>query len=199
MQKLVTILCLTLAVLLGSAGASLSADFQKGLTAAHSGDYATALREWEPLAEQGDARAQSNLGQMYQQGRGAPQADKTAVKWFRLAAEQGNAVAQSNLGLMYEKGRGVPEDDKEAVKWYNLAAEQGDAGAQYNLGLMYKRGQGVLQDNAYAHMWWNIAASSGDKIASRSRDIITKRMTPADISTAQDLFRECVRKKYKGC
>ena len=117
----------------------------------------------------------------------------------QTAAEQGHASAQYNLGLMYEKGRGFPEDDKEAVKWYNLAAEQGDADAQYKLGLMYKRGQRVLQDNTYAHVWWNIAASSGDKIASRSRDIITKRMTPADISTAQDLFRKCVRKKYKGC
>ena len=32
---------------------SASADFQKGLTAYKSGDFATALREWKPLAEQG--------------------------------------------------------------------------------------------------------------------------------------------------
>ena len=38
-------LCLTIAVLLGSAGVSESADFQKGQTAFQSGDYATALRE----------------------------------------------------------------------------------------------------------------------------------------------------------
>jgi hypothetical protein len=45
-------ICLTLAVLLGS-GEVRGSDFQKGLTAAQSGDYATALREWTPLAEQG--------------------------------------------------------------------------------------------------------------------------------------------------
>ena len=58
MRNLTATLCLTLAVLLGSAGMSASADFQKGLTAAQSGDFATALREWKPLAEQGDAYAQ---------------------------------------------------------------------------------------------------------------------------------------------
>ena len=45
MRKLTAILCLTLAVLLGSEGVSASADFQKGLTAYKSGDYATALRD----------------------------------------------------------------------------------------------------------------------------------------------------------
>ena len=47
------------------------ADFQKGLDAYQSGDYATALKEWEPLAEQGNADAQYNLGVMYYQGKGA--------------------------------------------------------------------------------------------------------------------------------
>jgi uncharacterized protein len=55
MKKLTTTLCLTLTLLLGSVSMSWSADFQKGLTAYNSGDYATALREWKPLAEQGDA------------------------------------------------------------------------------------------------------------------------------------------------
>ena len=132
-------------------------------------------------------------------GKGVPQNDKTALKWFRLAAEQGYASAQTNLGFMYRNGRGVPQDDKTAVKWYTLAAEQGYAAAQYNLGLMYANGRGVIQDNVYAHMWFNIAASSGNKDAVENRDIIAERMTPADISAAQKLARECVSKKYKGC
>jgi len=97
-------------------------------------------------------------------------------------------------------GMGVPEDYKTAMKWYRLAAEQGNASAQTNLGNAYGMGKGVIQDNVYAHMWLNIAASSGEsKNASKNRDIVAKRMTPADISTAQKLARECVRKKYKGC
>ena len=79
-------ICLAVALLFGSLGASWSQDFQKGLAAYDSGDYATALREWTPLAEQGHAGAQNNLGLMYYNGEGVPQDDKTAVKWYRLAA-----------------------------------------------------------------------------------------------------------------
>ena len=53
MRKLTATICVTLAVLLGSMGISESADYIKGLTAHESGDYATALRQWTPLAEQG--------------------------------------------------------------------------------------------------------------------------------------------------
>jgi len=124
---------------------------------------------------------------------------KALLKERKPLAEQGDASAQYNLGLMYDKGEGVPQDYKTAVKWYTLAAEQGFADAQSNLGLMYALGQGVIQDSVYAHMWWNIAASQGDKDGTNNRDIAAKKMTPADLSKAQDLARECVRKKYKGC
>jgi len=101
---------------------------------------------------------------------------------------------------MDKNGQGVPQDYKTAVKWYRLTAEQGVATAQGNLGLMYEKGQGVIQDYVRAHMWYNIAASSGDgKNASKNRDIVAGRMTPARIEDAQKLARECVRKKYKGC
>jgi len=124
---------------------------------------------------------------------------KTAVKWYSLAAEQGNADAQINLGTMYDKGRGVPQDDKTAGKWFRLSAEQGNAGAQGNLGARYAFGKGVLKDYVYAHMWGNIAATNGNELGTKLRGFIEKKMTPADISTAQKLARECVKKNYKGC
>ena len=122
---------------------AFSADFQKGLTAYDSEDYATALREWTPLAKQGDAPAQYNLGLMYQKGLGVPQDYKTAVKWYRLSADQGYADAQNNLGVMYRDGKGVPQDDKTAVKWYRLSAEQGNSYAQGTLEAMYAFGTGL--------------------------------------------------------
>ena len=128
-----------------------------------------------------------------------PQDYKQAVKWYTKAAEQGNADAQFNLANMYFNGQGVPQDYKQAVKWYTKAAEQGDADAQYNLGLMYANGQGVPQDNVYAHMWSNLGAANGIEAAPKNRDIIAKRMTTADISKAQSLARECLKKNYKGC
>ena len=124
MKTLLTTLCLTIAVLLGSGGIGYAQDFQKGLTAAQSGDFATALREWTPLAEQGDASAQYNLGLMYDNGQGVPQNYKTAVTWYTLAAKQGNAAAQYNLGVMYRGGQGVTQDYKTAVEWFRLAAKQ---------------------------------------------------------------------------
>jgi TPR repeat protein len=72
MRNLTSIICVTVAVLLGSAGVSWSADFQKGWDALQSGDYATTLREWTPLAERGNVDAQYNLGVMYANGEGVP-------------------------------------------------------------------------------------------------------------------------------
>ena len=127
MRRTLATICLTLTLLFGSAGEVWSADFQKGVAAAQRGDFATALREWKPLAEQGHAVAQYNLGLMYDNGDGVPHDYKTAGKWYRLAAEQGYASAQKILGWMYRNGLGVPKDDKTAVKWWALAADQGDA------------------------------------------------------------------------
>jgi hypothetical protein len=76
----------------------IGADYKKGYAAYESGDFATALREWTSLAEQGDSNSQTFLGRMYDEGKGVPQDYKTAVKWYSLAAEQGSAGAQSNLG-----------------------------------------------------------------------------------------------------
>ncbi len=85
-------------------------------------DYATAIRELRPLAEQGYTIAQFQLGNMYSNGQGVPQDYAEAVKWYRKAAEQGYARAQSNLGFMYANGQGVPQDYAEAHMWFNLAA-----------------------------------------------------------------------------
>ena len=102
------------------------ADFQKGFDAYQSGDYATALREWRPLAEQGFAPAQSNLGLLYDNGRGVSQDDKIAVKWYTLAAEQGINNAQGNLGVLYANGEGVPKSNVYAHMWGNIASSNGN-------------------------------------------------------------------------
>jgi hypothetical protein len=48
-------------------------------------------------------------------------------------------------------------------------------------------------------MWWNLAAASGHEQAKSNKGILIKKMTPQDISKAQDLARECVKKNYKDC
>ena len=80
-----------------------------------------------------------------------------------------------------------------------FTASQKKLCAQGNLGTMDAFGMGVLKDYIYAHMWGNIAATNGNELGAKLRDEFEKKMTPTDISTAQKLARECVRKKFKGC
>ncbi len=64
------------------------AGFDEGVAAYNRGDYATAFREWRPLAEQGNADAQFFLGFMYDAGRGVPQDYAQAHMWYNLAASR---------------------------------------------------------------------------------------------------------------
>ena len=115
------VLAVVLVMLVGLARAG----FDEGVGAYNRGDYESALNEFRPLAEQGHADAQFNLGVMYRKGQGVTQDYAEALKWYHKAAEQGDADAQNNLGVMYDKGLGVLQDDAEALKWYRKAAEQG--------------------------------------------------------------------------
>ena len=173
--------------------------FQEALAADKSGDYSAALRLYAIAAGQGDGEAQTNLGSMYENGRGVLQNYSEAAKWYRLAAPQGIAVAQFNLGSIYDAGQGVSQDSDEAVKWYRMAAKQGYANAQSNLGMMYARGRGVRQDVVRAHMWFNLGSVSGNSYAQKNRDIATATMTPQQIAQAQQMARDCQQHDFKEC
>ncbi len=166
MRNLIKTLVLFLMLLMLSfSHAAIADDVEDGVASAEKGDFAAALQLLKPLAEQGDAQAQFNLGLMYFNGNGVAQDYKTAVKWYTLAAAQGVASAQYNLGLMFEEGNGVAQDYKTAVKWYTLAAEQGYAHAQNNLGNKLIDGQGVAQDYNAAFKWYTLAAEQGNAFA----------------------------------
>lgn len=115
------------------------ADFQAGLDAYQKGDYVAAAKEWQPLAGQGDAVAQYNLGLLYLDGHGVPESLATAVEWFRRAAEQDYAPAQHNLGAMYGSGHGVKRDYIQAYKWLNLCAAKGNTGCASQRDLIAKK------------------------------------------------------------
>ncbi|XHY18484.1 hypothetical protein SuNHUV7_32980 (plasmid) [Pseudoseohaeicola sp. NH-UV-7] len=107
-------------------------NYEKGLAAYNSDDYATALEELRPLAEDGVPVPQYYLALMYDFGNGVAENDAVAVKWYRLAAEQGYAEAQHNLGVMYDDGDGVIENDIFAYMWWNIAASLGIEDAKKN-------------------------------------------------------------------
>jgi TPR repeat protein len=172
-------------------GVAVAGPLEDGLTAYQRGDFATAMSLWRPLADQGNAAAQYNIGWMYYDGRAVPQDYAQAAAWYRKAAHPGDVVAQHNLGWVYYKGQNYVQ----AVAWYRKAADRGYTFAQYNLGLMYGYGQGVPQDYIRAHMWLNLAASRATDIATRdqaakSRDEVAATLTPAQLAEAQRMARE---------
>ena len=135
--------------------------YEDGEAAYSRGDYATARRLWLPLAEGGNADAQTMLGIIYEEGYGVSQDYAAAVTWYRQAADQGHPDAQFNLALMYDLGKGVPLDPMAAAQWLSEAADQGHADAQFNLGVMYEDGIGVSQDHEAAVTWYRKAAEQG--------------------------------------
>lgn len=80
------------------------------------------LQVWLPLAQQGDASAQTYVGEIFEKGLGAAPDYATAAQWYRKAADQGYSRAQINLGFLYEKGLGVKQDPIAALNLYRKAA-----------------------------------------------------------------------------
>jgi len=140
-----------------------SADFSDGLDAYNAGDHEAALQEWLALAEEGDVRAQYNVGWMNAYGIGTLKDYEEAINWYRKSADQGFVHAQFNLGNMYLRGDGVEKDDALAFTWFIKAAEQGDAASQYNLGRMYIMGKGVVENMPEAKIWIKKAYENNDK------------------------------------
>ena len=119
MRKLVLLSALFFA--LAAAAPAAAGPLQAGIAAYNAHDYPTAARLLLPLAQHGNAMAQTYVGFMFANGRGLPQNYVAAAHWYRAASEQGVSVAQFNLGLMYDKGHGVPQDYVLAYKWLNIA------------------------------------------------------------------------------
>ena len=166
------------------------ADYDAGERAYLREDFATAFREWLPLAEQGHAEAQNMVGYMYRWGQGVEQDFEKAREWYRRSADQGNATAQSNLGLVYRYGLGVPQDYQQAFHWFLRAAEQGNAAGQNHLGLMYFKGEGVPQDYVQSYKWAYLAAEQGLEPAIQALPMLEEVMSPAQIQEAERLARE---------
>jgi len=181
---------IALTTVLALISGSLSwADFRLGEDAYLAQDYETAMREWRPLASQGNAEAQNMVGFMYRWGQGVVQDFETARYWYRLAADQGHQSAQNNLGLLYRYGLGVPKNFATAFRWFLRAAEQGNAAGQNHVGLMFYKGEGVKQDYIQAYQWAFLAAEQGMDPAIEALSMLEQEMTPAQIAEAEALAR----------
>lgn len=132
------------------------------LAAAETGDYATALRIWTPLAQAGIARAQNNIGACFAEGLGVPRNLELALKWLRLAAEAGDPVGERNYAAFHMQGlNGSDPDYRTAAEYYRRAAEKGDAPAQDMLSRLLLEGEVMPADPVEARRWAESAAAAG--------------------------------------
>jgi uncharacterized protein len=181
-----------LGLLLGVALQSVAwaADYDTAMAAFDRGAHAQALPAIEALATAGHAAAQNTLGVMYDRGLGVAPDVARAMTWFQRAAAQGDAKAQANLGVLHEQGRGVPRDLAAAVAWYRLAAAQGRGVAENNLATILASGQAGPPDLVQAYVLFDRAArhfpAEADRTtAAANRDLIARRLTPAELDRAR--------------
>lgn len=162
--------------------AAQSESYESGADAFAAGDYDTALEQWRPLAEEGNAAAQYNVGLMYANGFGVTRNAGTARDWYRKSAEQGYARAQHNLGVLLQNGELGEPDYTAAARWYREAAGQGEAASQNNLAMLYVQGLGVDEDRARAARLAAEAARQDNESARRNLPRLLEGLPAATIS-----------------
>ena len=112
MNRTATVRAVVLAVAVSGMAYSISVPAQPQRGAAPSAEEAAnVLANARPMAEQGNANAQYNMGVLYDEGYGVERNYETARGWYEKAAAQGYAKAEHNLGILYQEGHGVPADD----------------------------------------------------------------------------------------
>src|SRR5947209_11491591 len=150
-----------LSLLLLPAAAS-AGPLEDGKAAYDRHDYQTALKLLQPLADQGNAEAQTDIGLMYENGEGVVKDYAEAMKWFRMAADRGNTDAQANVcGLSMDGHDTVPKDYARALQCFHRLADQGDKGAQEYIGMMYENGLGVETNYVEAFFWLSLSGRPG--------------------------------------
>jgi TPR repeat protein len=159
LQSLCRFVVLTL---FASAWPLAHAGLDEGLAAVKARDYATAVREFTPLAERDDQVAQRNLAMLYGLGLGVPKDSAKSVALDTKAAEHGYPASEYNLGVDYMSGDGVAKDMTQALAWLHKAADHGYPKALHAIGFLYERGNGVPQDFAQAVDWYRRAIAAGN-------------------------------------
>lgn len=150
---------LAIAVLLALAAPSFagagdwaSVRLDGAMSAYRTGDYRTARRGFQRLAEHGSAVAETMLGVMYATGRGVRENPAIAAGWFHRAASRGYGPAQIALSDAFASGSGVGRDVHEAYFWALAATTGGDRSAEASGRTRVKALEKVLSPDARAEI-----------------------------------------------
>jgi TPR repeat protein len=175
------------AVLLGS-------DLAAGKRAYEKGDYATALKELLPVADQGDPQALYLVGSMVFEGKGVRQDKRAGATLLQLAADAGWAEAELLVAMMYDKGDGVPKRTDNSLYWNRRAAEHGLPLAQWGMGVRSWTGEVGSKDHVQAYMWFSLCSASDNvfqgslkigEACAMSRNALAEEMTQGQIDEAK--------------
>jgi hypothetical protein len=129
----------------------VASDLDDAVTAMRTGDFAEAYCIMRPLAENGDADAQYNIGWMYMNGYGLRVNDSLALEWWQKAAEQGHSDASFSIGMLYSLGDGeVSKDSDAAIDNYLVAAIDGHEDAIAILKSMMLRNDETISNRLYS-------------------------------------------------
>jgi len=148
-------------------------------------------------AKADNSRSQYETGLRYADGKGVPQNDQEAMRWFEKAAENGNTDAQWKLGLGYMKGIGVPRDERKAALWFKRAANNRDVRAQNAMSDLYLNGRGVQKDYVRAYTWASIATGLRGNTNDRLM-LLESRMTAAQIEDAHQRISNWEQQEVKS-
>lgn len=191
------LLAVTAFLLINVASNVTRADFIDGWAAFDKGDWSGAFREWRHLAENGDPRAQTNIGILYETGQGVPPNFDEAERWLNEAAKQGFAPAQRKLAYRYLTGRGFAERNyAKARHWYLMLAQRGDIYALRYLSFIYENGgPGLSRNLTEAYAWYAVFSAlvntpGAASIISKDLNKIASRLSQSELAKAQKMADE---------
>ncbi|MDJ0949537.1 MAG: tetratricopeptide repeat protein [Alphaproteobacteria bacterium] len=168
------------------------ADLAAGEAAFDRGDFEAAYREFLPLAQAGNRKAQFWIGRLYFEGKGVPEDGRKAAKWLTRSARQGDAFAIFLLAYHYSDGWGVPKNKKKGDCLYVLAAYAGMSDAQWEFGqIVTKKSDPKAAPDPrakYAMEMLERAARQGHREALREVGIMKASREPIELEEAIEGF-----------
>ena len=185
-KNVMTVCCFLMSLaLLGLSSYSYAATLLEAKTAIDQKNYALAKEIYQSLAQQGDAKAQYNLGLMYASGDGVIYDANQAAYWYQQSSKQGYREAQYALAVMTFNKELESLDYTQAIAWYQAAAKQGHVKSQENLGILFYRGDVIDQDIQSAIHWFQSAANQNSSEAQQYLAYIySSSLVPEDLIKA---------------
>jgi len=135
-----------------------------------------------PKAEKGEAKAQYDIGNMYERGKGVLMDQSKAFEWYAKAAQQGHDKAAFKVGFSFLRGQGVNKNFGKALKWLKISASKNNVRAYFFLGTMHEKGNGIPKNLNTSLSWYQKALKGGFRLAQERIDAVTatlaKNRTP---------------------